>query len=125
MRLVRFALMGGGSTSPTAPGSVIPTGPALGIINVSYTFTATVNPITATTPITYVWQATGLPTQTHTGRGGSDTATFTWPTGATGVKTISVSASNKAGAAQGSKNITISETPIIFSHWVYLLTVRR
>jgi hypothetical protein len=123
-RSIRFATVGGSST-PTAPSSVIPTGPALGIINVSYTFTATVTPITATTPITYVWQVTGLPTQTHTGRGGSDTATFTWPSGATGLKTITVSASNRVGIAHGSKNIIISETPIIFNHWGYLPAVLR
>jgi hypothetical protein len=121
---IRFARSGGSST-PTAPGSVIPTGPALGVINVSYTFTATVSPITATTPITYVWQATGLPTQTHTGRGGSDTATFTWPSGATGLKTITVSASNKAGTAHGNRSILISATPIVFNHWVHLPAVRR
>jgi hypothetical protein len=121
---LRFANVSGSST-PTAPGSVIPTGPALGIIDVSYTFTATVSPITTTQPITYVWQATGLTTQTHTGRGASDTATFTWPSGATGVKTISVSASNQVGTAHGSKNIIISETPIVFNHWVYLPLVIR
>jgi hypothetical protein len=121
---IRFARSGGSST-PTAPGSVIPTGPALGVINVSYTFTATVSPIGTTQPITYVWQATGLPTQTHTGRGGSDTATFTWPSGATGLKTITVSASNKAGTAHGSNSILISATPIVFNHWVHLPAVRR
>ncbi len=121
---LRFATVGGSST-PTAPGSVTPVGPVLGLINVTYTFTATVGPITTTQPITYVWQTTGLPTQTHTGRGRSDTATFTWPSGATGVKTISVSASNQVGTVHGSKTILISETPIVFNHWVYLPAIRK
>ena len=123
-RSIRFA-RAGGSSLPIAPGSVTPAGPALGVINISYTFTATVSPLTATTPITYVWQATGLTTQTHTGRGASDIAIFTWPSGATGVKTITVSASNKAGTAQGNRSILITATPIIFNHWVYLPTVLR
>ena len=121
---LRFANVSGSST-PIAPISVIPTGSALGIINVSYTFTATVSPITTTQPITYLWQATGLTPQIHHGRGRTDTATFTWPSDATGIKTISVSASNQVGTAYGSNSILISATPIIFSHWIYLPAIRR
>jgi hypothetical protein len=121
---IRFARPGGSST-PTAPGNVTLTGPTIGAVGISYAFTATVSPITVTTPITYVWQATGQTAQTHTGRGASDTAIFTWPSGATGVKTITVSASNKAGTAHGSNSILISATPIVFNHWVYLPAVLR
>jgi hypothetical protein len=116
---IRFARPGGAVT-PTAPGSVALSGPTIGVVNISSTFTATVSPITATTPITYVWQATGLTTQTHTGRGTSDIASFTWPSGATGQKTITVSASNAVGAVSKSTLITIYDKPIQFNHWVYL-----
>ena len=109
---IRFARPGGSST-PTAPGNVTVNGPTIGAVGISYTFTATVSPITATTPITYVWQATGQTAQTHTGRGASDTATFTWPTGATGQKTITVSASNAVGAASKNSFITIYNEPIV------------
>ncbi|CAG0935028.1 hypothetical protein TFLX_03852 [Thermoflexales bacterium] len=121
---IRFARPSG-STPPAPPVTVGVNGPALGVINTSYTFTATVSPVSATTPITYVWQATGLAPQTHTGRGINDTVTFTWPAGATGMKTISVSATNRAGTKQGSRTILITATPIVFNHWVYLpMTVR-
>ena len=121
---IRFARPGGSST-PTSPASVGLNGPAIGVVGNSYTFTATVSPITATQPITYVWQATGQTAQTHTGRGASDTATFIWPSGAAGVKTITVSASNKAGTAHGNNNILISATPIVFNQWAYLPAVLR
>jgi hypothetical protein len=114
-----------GSTTPTAPISVTPIGPALGVVGHSYTFTATVSPLNATLPITYVWQATGQTAQTHTGRGTNDTATFTWPSGVTGVKTITVTVSNRAGTAHGSNTILITQTPIVFNHWVYLPAIIR
>jgi hypothetical protein len=72
-----------------------------------------------------VWQVTGLTTQTHTGRGTSDTATFTWPAGATGGKTINVIASNQAGNKQSSRAILISATPIVFDRWIYLPLILR
>jgi hypothetical protein len=121
---IRFARPGGSST-PTAPSSVTINGPIIGTVNISNIFTATVTPITVTTPITYVWQATGLTAQTHTGRGASDTATFTWPAGATGQKTITVSASNAVGTASKNSFITIYDKPIQFNHWVYLPVVMR
>jgi hypothetical protein len=124
VQATRFASAGGSST-PTAPGSMTLTGPTIGAVGISYTFTATVSPITATQPITYVWQATGQTAQTHTGRGTSDTASFTWPTGATGQKTVTVSASNAAGTVSKSSSITLYATPIQFNHWVYLPAVLR
>lgn len=123
-KTIRFATAGGSST-PTAPGSLALSGPPTGTIGISYAFTATVNPVTATTPITYVWQATGQVAQTHTGRGASDTASFTWPAGATGAKTIAVTASNAVGSASQSRNIIIYATPIHYDHWVYLPLVKK
>jgi len=121
---IRFARPGGSST-PTTPGNVTINGPTIGAVGISYTFTATVSPITVTTPITYAWQATGQTAQTHTGRGTNDTATFTWPSGATGLKTITVSASNAVGTASKNSFIMIYNEPIVFDHWVYLPVVKR
>ncbi len=123
---IRFATTGGtGPIPPTAPSGVALSGPPTGTIDIPYTFTAMVSPITATTPITYVWQATGQVAQTHTGRGASDTASFAWPADATGVKTIAVTASNAAGSAGKSRNIIIYATPIYYDHWAYLPAVMR
>ena len=121
---IRFARPGGSST-PTAPGTVTINGPTIGAVGISYTFTATASPITVTMPITYVWQATGQTAQTHTGRGTNDTASFTWPAGATGQKTITVSASNAIGTVSKSSFILIYNEPIVFDHWVYLPIVKR
>jgi hypothetical protein len=121
---IRFATTGG-TVTPVAPTSVTINGPTLGVINVSYTFTATVSPNTATTPITYVWEATGQTTQTHTGGGISDTASFTWPASGTGNKTITVTASNSAGSALQSSHILITTEPIIFNNPIYLPLVVR
>ncbi len=52
-------------------------GPSVGWVNSGYVFTATASPITATIPITYIWQATGQLTITDT-RSISDTVTFAW-----------------------------------------------
>ena len=99
--------------------------PLTSIISVPYTLTAIIGPTTATTSITYIWQANGQAAQTHTGDGASDTASFTWPVGATRVKTIAVTASNAAGSAGQSRDIIIYATPIYYDHWVYLPVVTR
>ena len=79
---------------PIAPSSVVINGPAEGVINNSYDFTATVSPATVTQPLTYIWRVMGQAPQTHTG-GLSDIATFTWNT--PGTKAITVTASNGSG----------------------------
>jgi hypothetical protein len=84
-------------------------GPATGVVQVNYTFTATVNPITTTLPITYFWQATGQSPVTHTGGDLDDTVTFNWNT--PGTKTITVTATNAIGTATNTYNVTISYTP--------------
>ncbi len=69
-------------------------GPALGLVRVSYPFTATVSPPAATQPLFFSWEATGLPPVTHTG-GTTDLVTFTWM--APGSKAVTVTVGNAAG----------------------------
>lgn len=123
-KTIRFATAGSSST-PTAPSSLTLSGPPTGTIDIPYTFTATISPVTATIPITYVWQATGQAAQTHTGGGVSDTASFTWPAGAAGVKTVAVTASNAAGSASQNRTILIYAKPVVYDHWIYLPVVLK
>jgi len=82
-------------------------GPAKGTINTVHTFTATVNPITATQPITYIWRATNQELVTHTGLGLVDGVTFTWDV--TGTQIITVTASNAGGSAENFHLVTIND----------------
>ncbi len=86
------------------PTTVTIGGPTAGMVNTTYTFTATVSPVTATLPITYVWQAIEQPPITSTS-GLSHTIPFTWNT--TGTKAITVTAMNTQGTATGTHVITI------------------
>jgi hypothetical protein len=91
-----------------SPAVVAITGPAAGGALTSHSFTATVDPITVTVPVTYAWQATGQSVVTH---GASLTATdrvsFTWAT--TGTKSITVTAGNEGGAVSSTHLVTIYE----------------
>ena len=111
------------STGPTPPSSVSLGGPVTGTACSNITFNATVSPGSATTPITYTWQATGQSPVTHTGGGTSDTINFIWIT--TGTKTITVTATNALGSATNSRTITIDPSTIVFDHWIYLPAVMR
>ena len=81
-------------------------GPTTGGISTGYSFSATVSPVSATQPFTYLWQATGQAPVNHPGGVGSDSVTFSWTT--PGPKTISVSADNGAGPVNDSQTIVIS-----------------
>jgi len=73
-----------------------------------YTFTAQVQPVTATQPITYIWAATGHPTVTHAARmSAADAMTYTWTT--TGPQTVTVRAMNSLGQADGEHTIHTGE----------------
>ncbi len=122
---IRFSLPGGGTTTPVAPGQVTISGPTMGQVDVGYTFTATVSPVSTTLPLTYTWQATGQAEQIHTGRGLSDAAGFTWPAGEEGVKAVTVTVANATGTVGGSRTILILAEPIQFDHWAYLPVVWR
>jgi len=91
-------------------------GPATGFFNTYYAFTAVAGPITATQPVTYVWQTTvgqvaNLSYVTHTD-GLSNTVTFAW--GITGTRTITVVAGNIAGVTvTATHTITVVQVPTI------------
>lgn len=74
------------------------------VVNTTHFFTATTDPETVTTPITYTWQSVGNPpTIVHTS-GITDSAGISWAT--VGTKSVSVMADNQVGSA--SDNTTVS-----------------
>jgi hypothetical protein len=81
------------------------TGATAGGLITSYPFTATVEPISATQPITYIWQASGQSPITQTG-GISNTIFFSWEL--TGTQVITVTAVKGASVVTAVHTITIS-----------------
>jgi hypothetical protein len=93
-------------------------GALTGEVGVAYAFTAVVTPISATQPITYIWQASHQDPITQTG-GLADTVTFNWAV--TGTQTITVTAMNEAGEmVTAVHTITISAPPNLPQHILYL-----
>jgi hypothetical protein len=78
--------------------------PAAALIGTSLTFIATVNPISATQPITYVWEVTDFAPIVHSS-GISDTQRLTW--NVLGAKAITVTVSNALGSASTSYTVTV------------------
>lgn len=75
-----------------------------------YTFDATASPLNTTTPITYVWQATGQSPTTHLGMLPRDSITFTWDI--TGVQGITVTATSAGKTVTDTHTITITDDAI-------------
>jgi PKD repeat protein len=92
-----------------SPSRVTITGPDDGMILHAYYFTATVEPITTTSPLEFIWQASGQPIGTYTG-GLTDTVRFIWEV--PGTQIITVTASNQAGTVMDTHVITITDEPI-------------
>ena len=84
-------------------------GRTIGIVGVTYTFTATVNPISTTLPIEYIWQASGQAPVTHSG-GLTDTVDYVWMI--PGNQTIAITATNTSGTVTNTHSITITDVPI-------------
>ena len=84
---------------------VVITGPATAWVDTPCTFTATVNSIAATLPITYVWHATGQYSSTTHTSGLSHTTSLSWTT--PGVQEISVTAINARDRAIDTHAITV------------------
>jgi RHS repeat-associated protein len=90
-----------------APVSVTITGPAAGVVQTDYTFAAAVGPVTATLPLTYVWEVTGQEPVTNTGVNSlTDTVSFSWST--PGRKVITVTVSNRVGVTSTAQTVIIS-----------------
>ena len=99
----------GSFEAATSPTLVTITGPSEGIVGQSYTFTATVEPISTTLPLTYTWQVQGQLPITHTA-GITDKVSLAWQL--PGTQIITVTASNVSGSVSDSHAITITDTPI-------------
>lgn len=97
-----------------SPANVSITGPATGIPHSDYMFSAGVDPITTTTPITYVWEATGQSPVTTTADLTS-AVTFNWSID--GEKIITVTAENMGGTVSNTHVIAIGNSTQVF---VYL-----
>jgi hypothetical protein len=78
-------------------------GPTVGVTDTAYVFTATVSPISATTPIHLIWSP-----PPDSGQGTTAT-TYTWASA--GMRVITVTAANVGGAVSATHIITIN-TPI-------------
>ncbi len=91
--------------APSPPAGLLISGSNVGAVGIPVTLIASVNSLTTTLPLTYVWQATGQSTLTRVINARSDTVSFTWPS--TGAKVVTVSASNAAGSAGDSHPVTV------------------
>ena len=87
------------------PTAVTLDGPVEGWVNTLYTFTATVEPISTSLPLTFIWQIDGQLPITHTS-GLTDTINFSWDM--PGTQLITVTASNPADTVSASHVITIT-----------------
>jgi hypothetical protein len=101
--LTDFALLG----SWVSISDVSIESPTTGQMSSSYAFTATVNPSTPTTSITYTWEATNKTPVVHTEQGINDNISFTW--NLSGTKCITVTASNVSGSTIATHTVTIRE----------------
>jgi Tol biopolymer transport system component len=96
------------------PAQVTPTlvtiaGPTLGFVDTTYTFTATVDPISTTIPVTYTWDATGQSPVTNTG-GISDSVIYAWTL--PGSQVLTVTASNLYGLITDTHTISITDVSV-------------
>jgi len=112
--------------SPTvSPTLVSILGPGEGVVGQPYTFTATVEPVSTTLPLTYTWQASGQTPVTHTG-GLTDTVSFSWDM--TGTQLVTVTASNISDSVSDSHVITITAPtykfylPTVFKNYSFVET---
>jgi PKD repeat protein len=88
------------------PATITLAGADAGFVGQTYTFTATVEPISTTQPLTYTWLVDGQLPITHTS-GLTDTASFTWET--PGIQAITVTATNQFGSVSAGHEININD----------------
>lgn len=80
-------------------------GPSEGLVSRTYLFTATVEPMLASQPITFVWQASGQPPITTT-NGLSDVVGLVWETA--GIYSVTVTAHNLLNSVTATQSIVVS-----------------
>ena len=97
---------------PQPPAGVDIAGPGAGEHDNLSTFTAAVNPITTTLPITFSWEATNQLPVTHVNLAVSDTQAFSWTSSMIGAQWITVTASNVAGSASHTQLIIIDPAKV-------------
>ncbi len=102
--------------TPTILDTVTINGSTMGAMGIEYPFVATVAPLSATTPITYTWQASEQLPFTITGAL-SNTVTFSWAT--TGTKTLTVTATNLVGSVTGTHTITIEPLKLFYLPMIF------
>ena len=95
----------GDALALVAPASVTITGPQDGAPNTAYSFTAQVAPNDTTTPITYTWIVDEQEQVTASTNARTNQQSFTWATA--GTKTLTVTATNRAGSATTTATISI------------------
>ncbi|HUX77406.1 MAG TPA: hypothetical protein VMY40_12280 [Anaerolineae bacterium] len=96
---------------------VVITGPMTGWVGTPYTFTATVDSLTATLPITYFWQASGQDSPTTHTSGLSDTVAWSWTV--PGTQLITLTATNARDTVIDTHAITTYPCvylPIVFKN---------
>jgi hypothetical protein len=103
---------------PCYPATSVTIGGAVeGVTGQSYTWNASILPVTATPPITYSWQATGqAPTS-----GSSASASYSWAT--PGVNAITVTVENCGSTVADTHQVTINEPPPACDHPITGLTL--
>jgi PKD repeat protein len=105
------------------PALVVISGPDEGLVQVEHIFTASVEPLTTTLPITYLWQTADRPPITASG-GLSNVVTFTWSI--TGEKIISITATNGLGLpVSATQPISITDALAPEGYDVYLPVVLK
>jgi hypothetical protein len=106
---------------PVPPSNVIIRGPITGVIQVDHSFTAAVEPMSTTLPITYVWQATEFSAVTVTA-GLSHVMSFTWTFA--GEKVIALTVSNGfGGPVTATRRIEIELSQAVEQYHTYLPVV--
>ena len=97
-------------------------GPLTGAAGISYTFTITVSPVSATTPFSYTIKATDIATQTLVSSADVLNARYQWV--APGVKQIDVIVQNELGTVTTAHTITLVAAPSTSKN-IYLPLVIR
>jgi hypothetical protein len=82
-------------------------GPTIGMAGVDQILSVSVSPITATWPVTYVWEATGYPTLITTTNELHNTVVLNWSD--VGTKFVTVTAINTVNVAQGVHEIEVKD----------------